>query len=269
MKVAMQECPQHKIAIIDLDHSSEAADLLTGLCGVEGGARFVMVRDGTARRQGIVPLSANAQPLPPSAFDIPGWHVVTGGFGGLGRLTIAWLAAHHAAQIAILAPRAPADWRDFAERTRISYGATLRWLPCDVADHHQLTGALEELAAEGGVAGVIHAAGLIEDSLIPEEDEAAFKRVWAVKAEASDALQSWLAAHGSRYLLLYSSAAAMMGTAGQTAHASACGYLDGFAEAQRSDTALKVISIAWVPGADSAGPMMTGFRAASPRRVWG
>lgn len=245
MKVAIQECPQHNIAIIDLDHLAEAADLLTGLRSVAGGAHFVMVRDGTAKRQGIVPLSANAQPLSPSAFDIPGWHVVTGGFGGLGRLTIAWLAAHHAAQIAILAPRAPADWRDFVERMRISYGATLRWLPCDVADHHQLTDALEELAAAGGVAGVIHAAGLIEDSLIPDVDEAAFERIWAVKAEASDTLQSWLAAHGGRYLLLYASAAAAMGTAGQAAHASACGFLDGLAEAHRSDTVLQVISIAW------------------------
>jgi len=245
IKVAMQECPQLKIAIIDLDHLSEAADLLTGLRGVEGGVRFVMVRDGLARRHCIVPLAANAQPLPPSAFDIPGWHVVTGGFGGLGRVTIAWLAAHHAAQIAILAPRAPADWRAFLEKMRISYGATLRWLPCDVADHQQLTDALEELAAEGGVAGVIHAAGLIADELIPDVDETAFKRVWAVKAEASAALRSWLAAHGGRYLLLYSSAAAAMGTAGQAAHASACGFLDGLAEAHRSDTALKVISIAW------------------------
>ncbi|UYH51623.1 SDR family NAD(P)-dependent oxidoreductase [Candidatus Kirkpatrickella diaphorinae] len=245
IKVAVQEYPQQKIAIIDLDHASEAADLLSGLRGVEAGARFVMVRDGIARRQCIVPLTANAQPLPLSAFDMPGWHVVTGGFGGLGRLTIAWLAAHHAAQIAILAPRAPEDWRDFAEKMRMAHGVTLRWLPCDVADHRQLTDALEELAAAGGVAGVIHAAGLIEDSLFQLVDKAAFKRVWAVKAEASDALQSWLATHGGRYLLLYSSAAAVMGTAGQAAHASACGFLDGLAAAHRNDTALKVMSIAW------------------------
>ncbi|WP_250320511.1 KR domain-containing protein, partial [Escherichia coli] len=36
--------------------------------------------------------------------------------------------------------------------------------------------------------------------------------------------------HDGRYLILYSSAAATLGAPGQSAHALACGYLDGLAQ---------------------------------------
>ncbi|MEN2735522.1 KR domain-containing protein [Escherichia coli] len=49
--------------------------------------------------------------------------------------------------------------------------------------------------------------------------------------------------------MLYSSAAATIGSEGQAAHSLACGYLDGLAEyARRNIKGLTVISIAWGHG---------------------
>lgn len=53
--------------------------------------------------------------------------------------------------------------------------------------------------------------------------------VFAVKAQAATQLLQTLN-HGGRYLILYSSAAATLGASGQSAHALACGYLDGLAQ---------------------------------------
>lgn len=245
IKVAAQEYPGHQVKAIDLDASASVEDLITGLESLDNGAHFVSVREAVARRQCITHLTSISQPLPPDSFEFSGWHIVTGGFGGLGRLSVAWLAAHGAKFIAILAPHMHQDGQDFFDAIRASYDTTLRWIDCDVSDHQQVNDALDTLLAEGGVAGAIHAAGLIEDAPIENMDEATLLRVFAVKAEASRTLRSWLNTHRGRYLLLFSSAAATMGSAGQAAHAAACGYLDGLAEAQCPNAVLKVLAIAW------------------------
>jgi yersiniabactin nonribosomal peptide/polyketide synthase len=51
--------------------------------------------------------------------------------------------------------------------------------------------------------------------------------------------------HGGRYLILYSSAAATLGASGQSAHALACGYLDGLAQQFSTLDAPKTLSVAW------------------------
>lgn len=51
--------------------------------------------------------------------------------------------------------------------------------------------------------------------------------------------------HDGRYLILYSSAAATLGAPGQSAHALACGYLDGLAQQFSTLDAPKTLSVAW------------------------
>ncbi len=109
-------------------------------------------------------------------------------------------------------------------------GGQTRVCRCDVGDAGQLATVLDDLAANGGIAGAIHAAGVLADAPLQELDDHQLAAVFAVKAQAASQLLQTLRNHDGRYLILYSSAAATLGAPGQSAHALACGYPDGLAQ---------------------------------------
>ncbi|MDU6243383.1 MAG: SDR family oxidoreductase, partial [Bradyrhizobium sp.] len=144
------------------------------------------------------------------------WHLVTGAFGGLGRLAVNWLREKGARRIALLAPRVDESWLRDVE------GGQTRVCRCDVGDAGQLATVLDDLAANGGIAGAIHAAGVLADAPLLGLDDHQLATVFAVKAQAASQLLQTLGNHDARYLILYSSAAAALGAPGQSAHALAC-----------------------------------------------
>ncbi|WCM94110.1 SDR family oxidoreductase [Acidovorax sp. NCPPB 2350] len=245
LRVAAAEQPTREIAVVDLDAEAGWDALLPGLAAASAGQRWIAVRDGRPLVPRLAAQHHAAPALPPGGLPDNGWHLVTGAFGGLGRLSVQWLASHGARRIALLAPRMPADGADFQRMVSERHGCRLHWVPCDVGDPEQLTRALEDLQADGGIAGAIHSAGLLHDAPLATLDRARMAPVLAVKAQAARTLQAWLRANQGRYLLLYSSAAAALGAAGQGAHALASAYLDGLALAQGPDTLPTVVSIAW------------------------
>ncbi|VEA76758.1 polyketide synthase [Salmonella enterica subsp. arizonae] len=93
-----------------------------------------------------------------------------------------------------------------------------------------------------------------------ELDDHQLAAVFAVKAQAANQLLQTLRNHDGRYLILYSSAAATLGAPGQSAHALACGYLDGLAQQFSTLDAPKTLSVAWGAWGESG-------RAATPEML--
>ncbi|KVE43527.1 type I polyketide synthase [Burkholderia sp. BDU5] len=257
LRVAAAERPDRVLAAIDLHPAAAWRDLLPALDALGSGARWLAVRDGRAHAPSLAAEPYVAPALPAGALVGERWHVVTGAFGGLGRLSVRWLARHGARRIALVAPRAHDDWSAFQHEVEAHHACELRWVRCDVAEPAQLTAALQALHADGGVAGAIHAAGVLDDAPLATLDAERIAPVLAVKADAARVLRDWLGAHDARYLLFYSSAAAALGAPGQGAHAFASAYLDGLAEARASGETPAVISIAW-------GAWSEAGRAAEP-----
>ncbi|MGS9169649.1 KR domain-containing protein, partial [Salmonella enterica subsp. enterica serovar Infantis] len=79
--------------------------------------------------------------------------LVTGAFGGLGRLALNWLREKGARRIALLSPRVDESWLRDVE------GGPTRLCRCDVGDTGQKTTVLDDIAANRGNAGALHAAG--------------------------------------------------------------------------------------------------------------
>ncbi|MDH8346180.1 KR domain-containing protein, partial [Klebsiella pneumoniae] len=73
---------------------------------------------------------------------------------------------------------------------------------CDVGDAGQLATVLDDLAANGGIAGAIHAAGVLADAPLQELDDHQLAAVFAVKAQAASQLLQTLRNHDGRYLIL-------------------------------------------------------------------
>ncbi|MGG1953393.1 type I polyketide synthase [Ralstonia solanacearum] len=245
LRVAAVEQPERSLAAIDLPPSADWHALLPALAALRNDACWLAVRGGHTLAQTLTTEPYAAPALPPGSFADARWHIVTGAFGGLGRLSVRWLARQGARRIALVAPRAPADWPTFQRDVEAQSACKLRWVNCDAADPTQLNATLQALHADGGVAGAVHAAGRLDDAPLAALDAVRIAPVLALKADAAQHLRDWLHAHGGRYLLLYSSAAAALGAPGQGAHALASAYLDGLAEAQASAEAPTVIAVAW------------------------
>ncbi|WP_207004251.1 type I polyketide synthase [Trinickia mobilis] len=254
LRVAATETPEHPVAALDLAANADWRELPAALAALgalgssdaaDAGARWKAIRDGQAYAPHLAAQDYVAPALPAPSLAGDGWHLVTGAFGGLGRISVQWLARQGARRIALLAPRAPADWPAFRQALNERYGCDLLWLSVDVADLSRLHAALRQLDEDGGVAGAIHAAGVLDDAPLAALDAARLQTVLAVKADAARALRDWLQLHHGRYLLLYSSSAAALGAPGQGAHALASAYLDGLAQAHEAVSAPATVTVAW------------------------
>lgn len=237
------------VAVVDLAAESGWQDIRTGLQAVALGESWVAVRQDQVWTPRLVPHHYEAPALSVDGLSsCKGWHIVTGGLGDLGRLSATWLAGRGASRIALLVRQEHGDTEDFVSSLKQHYDSVIEIIPCDMADPAALKAVLDRLEAESGIAGIIHAAGLLDDVPISEIRAGRLAPVLSVKAYAAQAMYKHLCRlNKPAYMLLYSSAAAVMGSAGQAIHALASGYLDGLAyeTAGRKDCAVTIMSIAW------------------------
>ncbi|MBB4267126.1 type I polyketide synthase [Roseospira visakhapatnamensis] len=253
LRVASHEA-RRPIRVADLSADAPWSDLTLALTALQGAVSFVVVRDGVCFAPRVAPVTGAAMPamLPPGVFETGRWQVVTGAFGGLGRLSARWLARSGARRIALMAHRLPPDGEAFRDHLEDGGRRQVRVVVCDCADPDQVRAAMGVLAADGGVDGVIHAAGILDDAPIETLTPDRMAAVFAVKAGAARVLLEDLTRHGSRYLILYSSAVATLGPRGQGAHALASAFMDALAinaartkGTARSGAGPRVLSIAW------------------------
>ena len=151
---------------------------------------------------------------------VGGGQLVTGGTGGLGLLTARWLAESRGASALVLASRSGALARGAAAEWALlgASGAAVRIARCDAADPAAVRRLLAWSAGAAAVArlcGVWHAAGVLSDAPLPKQTEATLARVYGPKAHGAWALQQGTAALPLEACALFSSVAALLGSAGQ------------------------------------------------------
>jgi len=246
LRAVRKEFHECLIGMIDLTSENEWQDLIPALKCIGPNMTEVIVRQGYCYQPALTAVSSAKSVLPAQMMQSPRWHIVTGGFGALGRMSAEWLIAQGAECVAILAPRcdqAASAWMENLNRT---HQAEIKWIDCDCADAAQCQVAISWLETHDGIDGMIHSAGILDDAPVTQLTDARLAAVFAVKARAAEQFYHCLQKTAARYLIFYSSAAATLGAPGQAAHALASGYLDGLADDARGNTGhLRVISIAW------------------------
>ena len=164
-----------------------------------------------------------------------GAYVVTGGFGALGLATAEWLVSRGATDIVLVGRSAAAGdalrrVHDLEER-----GARVIQLACDVADADALGAAwLSIRAALPPVRGIFHAAGVLRDALAATTRVDDYEAVLRPKLAGAMNLARVFGDQPLDHLVLYSSAAAVCGSPGQTAYAMANSALSRAAHALRA-----------------------------------
>ena len=176
-------------------------------------------------------------------------YLVTGGLGALGLRTAAWLADRGARCLALVGRSRPSDEALRAIEKLQRRGVDVRVVSADVssrADVDRLLGEMEN--AMPTLAGIVHAAGALDDGLLAQQSWARFCNVFAPKVLGAWNLHIATKALPLDFFICYSSVAATIGSPGQANYAAANAYLDALMQ-QRRALGLCGLSIAWGPWA--------------------
>jgi acyl transferase domain-containing protein/acyl carrier protein len=193
-----------------------------------------------ARHVGKIVLRHDA--AAPQVARADGTYLVTGGLSGLGLRTAEWLVQRGAGRVVLLGRRAPLP--EAAEAiARMGEAAVVA--TADVTDAVALGELLARLRRDGPpLRGIVHAAGVLDDAALLHQDADRLNRVMAPKLRGARLLDRLTRVDPLDWFVLFSSAAGVLGSAGQANYAAANAALDQVAQ-ERRERGLCAVSIAW------------------------
>lgn len=176
-----------------------------------------------------------------------GCYLITGGLGVLGLQAAKWLADHGAKQIVLVSRRTPDEaTQDFLDQI-IAGGCQVIVHSADFSSHDDVQAVFQRFGADlNPLSGAIHAAGVLDDALVGEQNWQRFEPVLSPKIIGARLLHEFTKTLPLDFFILYSSAASVLGSPGQSNYATANAFLDGLAWQRRSQ-GLPAISINWGP----------------------
>jgi SAM-dependent methyltransferase/acyl carrier protein len=263
-KVVALEHPELRCIRVDLDPAGEAdasellvAELLSG--GVEDQVAFRGSERLVARLARAAP-----PPLVRPTFSTDATYLITGGLAGLGLVVARWLVERGARHLVLMGRRAPAAAATATMRELEAQGATVVVAQGDVAQEARVQEILAGIAAAGPpLRGIIHAAGVLDDGVLLQQTWERFATVLAPKVAGAWNLHRLTQGLPLDFFVLFSSAAALLGSPGQANHAAANAFLDALAHHRRA-LGLPALSINWGvwSGSGVAAERGIGARAA-------
>jgi acyl carrier protein len=244
-KVIALEHPELRCTRVDLDPSAEtsSSELLVSELLSSGPEDQVAFR-GDERL-----VARLARKVPPSsatpAFSADATYLITGGLAGLGLLVARWLVERGARHLVLMGRRAPAEAARTAIREMEAHGAQVVVAQGDVAREADVQGVLAQIAGgQPPLRGIIHAAGVLDDGVLLQQTWERFAKVLAPKVEGAWNLHRLTQNAPLDFFVLFSSAAALLGSPGQANHAAANAFLDALAHHRRA-VGLPAVSINW------------------------
>ena len=240
-----------------------------GLCAVLAGCGEDQV---AVRAAGVLGRRLVRAPLPGglgSSGGGAGWVargtvLVTGGTGAVGGHVARWVAGRGAARVVLASRSGPGAAGAAVLAAGVAgAGAAVVVAACDVGERGQVAGLVGRVGAGGpGLRVVVHAAGVLDDGIADGLDPARLAGVLAAKAGGAVVLDEVTAGLGLDAFVLFSSAAGVLGSAGQGNYGAANAFLDALA-VRRAGRGLAGLSVAWGPW--GGGGLAQGSAAARAR----
>ncbi len=223
-----------RFAVLDLDVDTVSPAVVAA--AFRSGERELALRGDVLLVPRLTRVGASAHDDHP-VLDPDGTVLITGGTGGLGSMLATHLAAHDGARHVLLTSRRGPDAPGAAEliASLAESGCEATIVACDMSDRTAVARLLAEIPAERPLTAVFHAAGVLDDGVIPSLDAERLRRVMAPKLDAAIYLDELTRELGLSEFVLFSSAAGTLGTAGQGNYASANAFLDAMAHRRRSE----------------------------------
>jgi acyl transferase domain-containing protein/thioesterase domain-containing protein/acyl carrier protein len=293
VRVIPKEFPGTFCRHIDLDRKIEdfgtAASAIVRECSLRDEVSCVAYRKAQRWVESFEAASLRIQPST-TRLKEKGVYLITGGLGGIGLLVAEHLARTVHARLVLVGrtPLPPAsEWNALNEmpdgtsaslqkirkvRELESAGAEVLTIAADVTDRKQMEQTVQMVRQRfGGIDGVIHAAGLIEDGPLQIKNRDSAARVLAPKIQGTLVLQEALGDCKLDFWLLFSSISALAPPAGQVDYAAANAFLDAFALSQPGQ---RVTAVNWgmwagvgMAGRDTVGTHPVGRHKILGRRL--
>ncbi|BFU45361.1 SDR family NAD(P)-dependent oxidoreductase [Krasilnikovia sp. MM14-A1004] len=223
VRTLRHEHPELPLSLADdpdgtTDVASTTEDEVSYRHGVRRAARF--------RPIGL-PARTDSVPVRPD-----GAYLVTGGTRGLGLRTAQWLAEQGAGTI-VLCGRTGPD-------TTVANALVLTG---DITETAERAVALAESRGHR-LRGVVHAAGVLDDSLLDDLCADRIQRVWHPKVVGALRVRAALGDRPLDWWVSYSSLASVVGAPGQAAHAAANAWLDAYGARLRGE-GVRAVTVNW------------------------
>jgi NAD(P)-dependent dehydrogenase (short-subunit alcohol dehydrogenase family) len=130
-------------------------------------------------------------------------------------------------------------------------GATVEYHQIDVTDADAMAGLLEMIDSHyGGLQGIIHGAGIIDDKLVRDKTPESLERVFRTKVESAAILARLVRPESLKFCVFFSSIASRYGNRGQADYAAANEVLSKLAWELDRVWPARVCAIAWGPWAE-------------------
>jgi NAD(P)-dependent dehydrogenase (short-subunit alcohol dehydrogenase family)/acyl carrier protein len=243
-RVFVNEYPNAAIGIADIEDARDAdvfaADLVLGVEPDE-----VVYREG--RRLKCTSHKSRVPSRESLWLSQDASYLITGGWGGLGIATAAWLIRRGAGAITLVGRSAPDNDTESHIAALGDGGTRILTMQADVGSRLDMERVLAEVRRQMPVLrGIFHAAGHLQDGMIAGLDLDSFRNVLEPKYKGTLILHELTRDLPLDYFVLYSSIASLIGSPGQASHASANSFLDAFA-AYRRGLGLAALSVNWGP----------------------
>lgn len=203
--------------------------------------------------------TVTAKLLPPShagLFSADKTYLLIGLTGDFGISISNWMFENGARNV-VLASRNPTESQPLVDLAAAVHGAILRFMAVDICSRTSLSAAWSEIhATMPPVTGIMHGAMVMRDQLFVDQPWVEFSAVLGPKVTGTRNLAALLEEEAMKlptqqldFVVLFSSAVAIAGNAGQTAYAASGWFMQGMAsELQRHGIKASVVHIGPVRG---------------------
>ncbi|WP_311944959.1 type I polyketide synthase [Halomonas piscis] len=185
---------------------------------------------------------------PPASLELraDASYLVTGGLSGFGLKTAQWLVDKGARRLILLSRRGPqSEEAQSALAALARRGVEVLAEACDVTCRKALARVIQRGRDElGPLAGVVHAATVIDDGLIRHLEAETLSAVLAPKIDGARHLDALTRALPLDFFVVYSSATTLFGNPGQASYVAANHWLEGLVAARRQ-AGLPATGVRW------------------------
>jgi len=253
------EHPELRCRCVDLDPAGselEAEALLDELVRDDREDQVALREQGRhVARLVKTSFAARADAAAPGGADIrpDGSYLVTGGLGGLGLGLARWLVERGARHLVLVGRSSPSIEAQASIAAMEQAGAQVIIARVDVSRAEELRALLSDLPARvPPLRGIIHAAAVLDDGMIADLDADRFLRVMAPKLLGAWNLHALTLDQPLDFFVLYSSAALLLGSAGQASYVAGNAFLEALAQ-HRWCLGRCAMSIDWGPFSEVGG----------------
>ena len=247
-RTAQLEQPRRRLLLLDVDEELDERTLCEVIGRIPEGENQLVLREGELSVLRLVPAEAKEADIETVNLAPEGTVLVTGGTGGLGRVTAQHLVEKYKVKHLLLLSRSGPKAEGAGEQVeelKAAGAETVEIQACDVSDREELERVLGHVPERRPLTAVVHSAFRAEGGLLEELTEERVHQQLAVKVDAAFHLNELTEEKDIAAFVLYSSAAGVLGNAGpQGAYSAANAAVDALAMRRRGK-GLEATSIAW------------------------